>query len=56
LWLGQNLTPRLFVHYIVGLFDQAFSLGITYKISDKIQIEAVSGKTQSVDVIYKIER
>ena len=56
LWLGQNLTPRLFVHYIVGIFDQAFSLGLTYKISDKIQVEAVSGKTQSVDIIYKIER
>jgi hypothetical protein len=27
-----------------------------YEINDKLRIEAESGKTQSVDVIYKIER
>lgn len=56
LWVGKYVTPKLFLHYVVGLFDQAFSLGLTYKINDKVQIEAESGKTQSVDVIYKIER
>lgn len=56
LWVGKYLTPKLFVHYIVGLFDQAFSLGMTYKINDHIQLEAESGKTQSFDVMYKIER
>jgi translocation and assembly module TamB len=56
LWIGKYLTPKLFVHYIVGLFDQAFSLGMTYKINDRIQLEAESGKTQSFDVMYKIER
>lgn len=56
LWIGKYITPKLFLHYVVGLFDQAFSLGLTYKVNDKIQLEAESGKTQSVDVIYKIER
>ncbi|RYY73604.1 MAG: hypothetical protein EOO52_16445 [Gammaproteobacteria bacterium] len=56
LWVGKNVTPKLFLHYVVGLFDQAFSLGLTYKLNDKINIEAESGKEQSVDVIYKIER
>lgn len=56
LWIGKYLTPKLFVHYIVGLFDQAFSLGMTYKINDRVQLEAESGKTQSLDVMYKIER
>jgi len=56
LWIGKYLTPKLFVHYIVGLFDQAFSLGMTYKINDRVQLEAESGKTQSFDVMYKIER
>jgi len=56
LWVGKNVTPKLFMHYVVGLFDQAFSLGLTYKLNDKINIEAESGKDQSVDVIYKIER
>ncbi len=56
LLVGKNITPKLVMHYIVGLFDQAFSLGLTYKLNDKINIEAESGKEQSVDVIYKIER
>lgn len=56
LLVGKNVTPKLFLHYVVGLFDQAFSLGLTYKLNDKVNIEAESGKEQSVDVIYKIER
>jgi len=56
LWMGKYLTPKLFIRYMVGLFDQAFSLGVRYQLNDKLRIEAESGKTQSVDVIYKIER
>jgi len=56
LWMGKYVTPKLFIRYMVGLFDQAFALGMRYEINDKLRLEAESGKTQSVDVIYKIER
>jgi translocation and assembly module TamB len=56
LWMGKYVTPKLFIRYMVGLFDQAFALGVRYEINEKLRIEAESGKTQSVDVIYKIER
>jgi translocation and assembly module TamB len=56
LWVGKYLTPKILVRYVVGLFDQAFSLGVVYRLTDKIRIEAESGETQSLDVIYKIER
>lgn len=56
LWMGKYLTPRLFVRYVVGLFDQAFTLGMRYQITNKLRVEVESGQTQSVDVIYKIER
>ena len=56
LWVGKYLTPKILVRYVVGLFDQAFSLGVVYRLTDKIRVEAESGETQSVDVIYKIER
>jgi translocation and assembly module TamB len=56
LWMGKYVTPKLFIRYIVGLFDQTFSLGARYQLNDKLRIEAESGKNQSVDVIYKIER
>lgn len=56
LWMGKYLTPKLFIRYIVGLFDQTFSIGVRYQLNEKVRIEAESGKNQSVDVIYKIER
>jgi translocation and assembly module TamB len=56
LWVGKYVTPRLLVRYIVGLFDNAFSLGMEYQLSNRFRLEAESGETQSVDVVYKIER
>jgi len=56
LWIGKYITPKLFIRYMVGLFDQAFTVGMRYQLNDKVRLEAESGKTQSVDVIYKIER
>lgn len=56
LWVGKYLTPRLLVRYVVGIFDQAFSLGVEYQLTERLRIEAESGETQSVDVVYKVER
>lgn len=56
LLMGKYVTPKLFIRYIVGLFDQTFSLGVRYQLNEKLRIEAESGKNQSVDIIYKIER
>ncbi|PUA27525.1 MAG: hypothetical protein B0W54_13225 [Cellvibrio sp. 79] len=56
LWVGKYLTPRLLVRYVVGIFDQAFSLGMEYQLTERLRIEAESGETQSVDVVYKVER
>lgn len=56
LWMGKYLTPRLFVRYVVGLFDQSSRIGMRYQMSDRLRLEAESGEAQSVDLIYKIER
>lgn len=56
LWVGKYLTPRLLVRYVVGIFDQAFSFGMEYQLTDHLRIEAESGETKTVDVVYKIER
>ena len=55
LWMGKYVTPKLFIRYMVGLFDQAFSLGMRYQLKDTLRLEAESGKNQSLDVIYKKE-
>lgn len=56
LWIGKYLTPKLLVRYVVGIFDRAFSLGMEYRLSEHLRLEAESGETQSVDIVYKIER
>lgn len=56
LWLGKQVTERLFVRYVVSLFEQANKLVMTYQINDRLRLETESGLTQSADIIYKIER
>lgn len=56
LWVGKYLTPRLLVRYVVGIFDQAFGFGVEYQLTDRLRLEAESSDTQSLDVVYKIER
>jgi translocation and assembly module TamB len=56
LMVGKYLTERLFVRYIVGLFDQLSKIGVVYQMTDRLRLEAESGDIQSLDMIYKIER
>jgi translocation and assembly module TamB len=56
LLLGKYLTPRLYVRYAVGLFDQSNSVGLEYKLNNSFKLEAQSGVEQSMDLIYRIER
>lgn len=56
LWMGKYLSPKLLVRYAVGIFDRAFTLGMEYHLTNNLRLEAESGETQSVDVVYKIER
>jgi translocation and assembly module TamB len=56
LYIGKYLTPRLFVRYVVGLFDQANRMGLRYQLTESLRLEAESGTNQSVDMIYKFER
>ncbi|PIE00829.1 MAG: hypothetical protein CSA79_02115 [Thiothrix nivea] len=53
--LGKRLGPKLYVKYIVGLFDSLQKIAVTYDINKKLQLEATSGIQQSVDLIYKID-
>jgi translocation and assembly module TamB len=56
LMVGKYLTERLFVRYVVGLFDEFSKIGLVYQMTDRLRLEAESGDVQSVDMIYKIER
>jgi len=56
LWLGTYLSPRLFVSYGMGLFEQFHTARVRYSLSSKWSLEAESGRESSADVKYTIER
>lgn len=56
LLIGKYLTPRLYVRYTMGLFDQISNFSLDYQLTKLLKLEASSGKNRSVDLIYKIEK
>jgi translocation and assembly module TamB len=54
--LGKYLTPNLFIHYGVGLFDTESVVSLDYTVTERVKIEAKSGNSQSVDITYTVER
>jgi translocation and assembly module TamB len=56
LLLGKYLTPDLYVRYALGLFDNEGTLQLNYRLTDSLSVEAQSGASQGVDLIYSIER
>lgn len=56
LWLGKYITPKLYVHYAIGIFEQASSMGFSYILNDYFRVEAESGEQQSADVLFEMER
>jgi translocation and assembly module TamB len=53
--LGKRLGARLYVRYIVGLFDSLQRVAITYQINKHLQVEAQTGLQQGIDLIYKVD-
>jgi translocation and assembly module TamB len=56
LLLGKYLSPDLYVSYAVGLFDNRGALVTRYRLSERLRLEVQSGSSQSMDLIYDVER
>jgi translocation and assembly module TamB len=54
--LGKYLTPRLYVGYVLGLFDSSSVLVMRYRLTKSLSLETMSGDQQSVDLYYNIEK
>jgi translocation and assembly module TamB len=55
--LGKRLGPKLYVRYLIGLFDQTQQLALEYKINKFLSLEAqISAEDIGLDFIYQIER
>lgn len=53
---GTYLSPRLYVQYVNQLASRETSLRFRYDLTDRVQVQTESGKTQAVDLFYTIER
>ncbi len=53
--LGKQLSSRLYVKYIVGLFDSLQKVAVTYQINKRLQAEILSGEQQEIDLNYKFD-
>ena len=57
LQLGKRLGSKLYVRYLVGLFDSAHRLAVEYRVNKYLNFEVQAGvDEQSVDLIYEYEK
>ena len=56
LGLGKYLTPDLFMHYEIGLFEKESVLSLDYILNERLRLEVESGISQSIDMTYRIEK
>jgi len=54
--LGKQLSPRLYVNYSIGLFEQINVLRLRYRLSTHWALQVESGTYAGADVLYTIER
>lgn len=57
LQLGKRLGSKLYVKYLVGLFDSAHRLAVEYRVNKYLNFEVQAGANeQSIDLIYEYEK
>jgi translocation and assembly module TamB len=53
---GTYLSPRLYVQYVNELASRETKLRLRYDLTDRLQIQTETGRSQGVDLFYTIER
>ncbi len=56
LTVGKQLSPRLHIDYIYGLFNESAAFQVIYKLTRHLSLIGKSGAQQSIDLKYSIER
>jgi len=56
-YIGKYLSPKLYVKYGVGLFENTNTFYIRYLLTDRLLIESTtSTEAQGGDILYTIEK
>jgi translocation and assembly module TamB len=53
---GKQVNSRLYARYAYGVFSRIGALLLRYRLSKNLTLEAGTGETQSIDILYSIER
>jgi translocation and assembly module TamB len=56
LFLGKYLTPRLYVQYGMGLFQNAYVFRVRYELSKHWKIQTETGEYSGGDILYQWEK
>lgn len=54
--IGKQLSPDLYVRYLYGLFEEAATIQLRYKLNEHLRLEGGAGTQQSIDLLYEIEK
>lgn len=56
LTVGKQLSPRLYIDYIYGMFTETATFEVIYKLTDHLSLTGQSGAQQSIDLKLSIDR
>lgn len=54
--IGKRLSPKLYVNYSIGLFEQVNQIRLRYQLTKRWALQAESGTYSGADLLYTIER
>ncbi|MGB5306129.1 MAG: translocation/assembly module TamB domain-containing protein [Gammaproteobacteria bacterium] len=54
--LGKYLSPRMYISYAVGLFDQLNTFRIRYSLSKRWAVQTEAGVATGADLLFSMER
>jgi translocation and assembly module TamB len=53
---GKQINSKVYTRYAYGVFSQVGKLLIRYKLTDSFSIEIAAGESQSMDILYTVEK
>ncbi len=54
--MGTYLSPRLYVRYGVGVYEDAYSVIVRYQLTEHWQLQGEGGRNSGADILYTFER
>ncbi len=52
---GKYISPRLYVAYVTGLFENVNLLRVRYTLYKGFRLQAETGTRQTVDLLYRFD-